>query len=149
VFLAEPLTEAWNEAWSVLRPVLQYRSSASVCLCFVFGLVLTLGLGLRLAKPRTKAYRSTSICRNSASVRASIHFYPCFGSCFGTIRSVLRFRVRVNDKRLHHYDTVTRPKVASLTPVCLLHSLTSKVADLMIMDQHTVPMIDTICGFAL
>jgi len=84
-------------------------------LCLVLGLGFTLGLGL--AKSRTKAYRSTSICRGSASVRASIHFCLCFGSFFGTLWSVLCFRVKVNDKRLHRHSTVTRQKAASLTQV--------------------------------
>jgi len=88
-------------------------------LCFFLGLGFTLGftLGLGLAKPRSKAYRSTSICRSSALVRASIHFYPCFGSFFGTFWSMLCFRVKVNDKRLHRHSTVARQKAASFTAV--------------------------------
>jgi len=36
---------------------------------------------------------------------------------FGTLWSVLCFRVKVNDERLHRHGTVTRQKAGSLTPV--------------------------------
>jgi len=144
---------------SVLRSVLRFRVRVHVRVRVRTTEAVLQYLNHR--PKRTEAHQYVEAVLRSVlrctSARALVPF-------FGTLWSVLCFRVKVNDKRLHRHSTVTRQKAASLTPVLLLHSLTRKVCpktfrqnlqnsisvtQLAYLNQHTVPMVDTICGFAL